>query len=394
MKGLNVKGFLELKSLGSGTYGAVYKARRDVDGKRYAVKVVNLSPLSHREIEDSVNEIRIMASFTSPFIVRFYEALCDNKRLCIVTEYCRLGDLAHLIERKKKKQKHFKEDVIWCYLLQLLEGLRVLHSWGIVHRDLKAANILIADLGVSTVLRTSELARTQIGTPLYLAPEVWKKRPYDQKCDMWALGVLVYQMMTFTFPFIARSNSELAHRVCLGRYSLPEEEYSGELLSIVRRLLQVSPSQRPTVDELMNLQCIRSRMHFLNVITDGDDGLQGDQLLSTIRVPANMKNVNLPNPAYGKKPDIVKPIDQRMHMKKGVPMHRDLPLFSSPELQMVADLDWWSPNRPAEDAPPAAPARQPDDFLCPTFGGAPGRVLPPAGNAFLQNPRFRRPAIR
>jgi hypothetical protein len=106
-----------------------------------------------------------------------------------------------------------------------------------------------------------------------------------------------------------------------------------------------------------------------------------------------MNNVALPNPAYGKKPDIVKPIEQRMHMKKGVPMYKDLPLFSSPELQMVADLDWWSPNH-AEEIPSRRSIQQPDDLLHPTFGRLQRRVLPPTDIDAPQNPRFRRPIIR
>jgi NIMA (never in mitosis gene a)-related kinase len=355
MKTLNLRGFLEVKILGKGTYGSVYKARRESDGVAYAVKVVSLSSLNHRETEDSVNEIRIMASFNSPFIVRFYEAFCDNKRLCIVTEYCRLGDLSHLIERKKKKSKKFSEDVIWRFLLQLLDGLKVLHSCGVVHRDLKSANILlsapdllkIGDLGISTVLHKTELARTQIGTPLYIAPEVWKRRPYDQKCDMWSLGVLLYEMMTFTYPFMGNGSSDLAQRVCLGRYTLPTLPYSNDLVSIVRRLLQVSPVLRPTAQEVLTLQCVRERMHLLEPFLTGDASVT-PELLSTIKVPSNIRQLNLPNPAYGKKAEIVKPLEQRMHVKKGIPIKNSLPFVSSPELQMIAELEWWSPNREGE----------------------------------------------
>jgi NIMA (never in mitosis gene a)-related kinase len=163
---MNLAGFVEEKLLGKGTYGQVYKAKRLTDGISYAVKVVNLNALNHREIEDSVNEIRLMASFTSPFIIRFYEAFCDKKRLCIVTEYSRLGDLAHVIHRRKQQRRPFQEEDIWRFFIQMLEGLKVLHSRGVLHRDLKSANILlsapdfikIADLGVSTVLHATVLA--------------------------------------------------------------------------------------------------------------------------------------------------------------------------------------------------------------------------------------------
>ena len=350
---MNLKGFTEQKVLGRGTYGSVYKAIRQSDGKSYAVKVVNLRNLSHHEITDSVNEIRIMASFTSPYIIRFYEAFCDNKRLCIVTEYSRLGDLAHLIERRKMKGHPLKEEVIWTYLLQLIEGLKTLHSCGVVHRDLKSANILlaapdllkIADLGISTVLRTTQLARTQIGTPLYIAPEVWKHRPYDNKCDIWSLGVLLYEMMTFSYPFTGRDQKELAQRVCLGKYTLPRR-YSPDLISVVRKLLQVNPVLRPSIDELMKMQCIKERLPLLKSYMNDENAIPvKDELLSTIKIPQNLRNVNLPLPTYNKKAEIIKPIETRIHVKKGVPIRKGMEEISSPEMKLISDLDWWSPVR-------------------------------------------------
>jgi len=350
---MNLPGFIQQKILGQGTYGCVYKAKRISDGQSYAVKVVNLQTLNHREIEDSVNEIRLMASFTSPYIIRFFEAFVDNRRLCIVTEYSRLGDLAHLIERRKKKQRPLNEEDIWRFLIQILEGLKVLHNCGVVHRDLKSANILlsapdlikIADLGVSTVLHTTQLARTQIGTPLYLAPEVWRRKPYDSKCDMWSLGVLLYEMMTFTFPFIANNTRDLAQKVCLGKFNLPKN-YSKDLVLIVRRLLQVSPISRPSVDELLELQCIKSRMWLIasSIVEDSEIEIE-DKLLSTIKVPQNIRNVSLPGATYGKKGQIIKPIEQRLHMKKLTGISKEIALVSSPELQMITDFDLWSPNK-------------------------------------------------
>lgn len=350
---MNLAGFKEQIVLGKGTYGKVYKAQRISDGVSYAVKVVNLGSLNHREREDAVNEIRLMASFTSPFIVRFYEAFSDNKRLCIVTEYSRLGDLSHLIDRRRSQKRPLKEEMIWRYLIQVLQGLQVLHDRGVVHRDLKSANILlsapdfvkIADLGISTVLRTRQLARTQIGTPLYIAPEIWKSRPYDHKCDMWSLGVLLYEMMTFAYPFNGRTQREISQKACIGYYISPRG-YSNELLNLVRRLLQANPFMRPTTNELLGTLSIQKRIGFVqSFIEDGENEPEGALLLSPIKVPLNMSHVNLPRPAYGKKPNIVKPIDQRMHVKAGAHLRRPLAVISSPELQKICDRDWWSPNK-------------------------------------------------
>jgi NIMA (never in mitosis gene a)-related kinase len=363
---MNLPGFTEERILGQGSYGKVYKALRHSDGRSYAVKIVNFSRMSPREMEDAVNEIRIMASFSSPFIVRFYEAFCDQKRLCIVSEYAQLGDLSNLIERRKRKNRPLPETVIWRFLLQILEGLRVLHASNVVHRDLKSANVLlsapdlvkIGDLGISTVLHAHQLARTQIGTPLYLAPEVWRRRPYGQQCDMWSLGVLLYEMMTFTFPFNARTTDDLARRISFGKYVLPPHSYSADLVSVLRELLQVNPLQRPSVQDLFNLQCVQERLPLLTPFVNAPEAEPG-QLLSTIKVPLNnIRFANFPRPSYGRHGALVKPIGERLHMKIGAPFRaKDMTKVSTPEMRMITDEDWWSPT-PIESArrPPMAPS--------------------------------------
>ena len=105
---MKISGFKQEKVLGEGSYGKVYKTRRLNDNQIYAIKAIDLNKLDYKEIEDAVNEIRLMASVTSPFIISFYEAFADQKKLCIVTEYARIGDLRNLIERRKYKNKNRK----------------------------------------------------------------------------------------------------------------------------------------------------------------------------------------------------------------------------------------------------------------------------------------------
>lgn len=390
---MKIAGFDQEKILGEGSYGKVYKVRRSTDNQFYAMKLIDLNRLSFREIEDAVNEIRLMASITSPFILSFYEAFAaEKKKLCIITEYARIGDLRHLIERRQRKSLPFKEEQIWQFLLEILEGLRILHSCGVVHRDLKSANILISapdlikigDLGIATVLHkhktnvfSKEMAKTQIGTPLYLAPEIWMHFPYDQKCDMWSLGVLLYEMMTFDFPFIGRSQNELQARICSGRFSIPkkfEKMYSNDLISILRSLLNVEPKERPSVDDLFRLKSVQNHMQLLNPFLQkqfdlfrnsslNEISMEGGKakLLSTIHIPrqnyrynyrygrssVNLSDLHLPTQKYNQEKPMIKPIEQRIQMKQGAQMRlqRNIPDLSSDEYMQIAEQDLWTKNR-------------------------------------------------
>lgn len=345
-----INGFQEERILGQGTYGQVFKSRRRADGRTYAMKVINLNRLNNREVLDTLNEIRLMASFQSPFIVRFYEAFVQLKKLYIVTEYAKLGDLSHLIERRKKQKRPLHEDDIWRYFLQLLLGLNEMHKNGVAHRDLKSANILIAapdlvkiaDLGVSTVLQTHELAKTQIGTPLYIAPEVWKRKPYDTKCDIWSLGVLLYEMMFFDFPFYGRSQKDLMQKICIGKFSTPKTQYSSALVLMLRRLIVVNPASRPSIQSILDLEIIKEKMELL--LPFGDVDQQTDQLLSTIHMQKDMKKIHFPEPAYESRYENIKPMNERLHFKGNDYEHNNKRV-STPELRNIVDRDLWSSNK-------------------------------------------------
>ena len=346
-----VPGFTIIKQLGKGSYGTVYKVKRVSDGNSYALKMVDLTSMNQRQREEAVNEIRIMASITSPFIIGFHEATIQDHKLCIVTDYAKLGDLSNLIARRKLKRRPFKEDVIWRFMLQVLEGLRVLHDRGIVHRDLKSANILlsapdlfkIGDLGISTVLQQRQLAKTQIGTPMYLAPEVWKKRPYNSKCDIWSLGVLLYEMATFTYPFNARNARDLSVKVCSSKAPPMKVDYSRDLTRVIQLMLTHNPVQRPSVHELLAMPCIQEKMSLIQPFIDAVKHSEA-RLLDTIRVPRNLQLVNLPKPRYSYE-DEMAPLDERVHVK-GKVCPTKLSLASTRELQMIVDNDCWSPNKP------------------------------------------------
>jgi len=123
-------------------------------------------------------------------------------------EYADSGDLKSKIEQAKDLRNYIKESKIWHIFRELLEGLQALHSENIVHRDIKSANIFLCkngsvklgDLNVSTIAKEG-MMRTQTGTPYYCPPEVWQFEPYNSKCDVWSLGVCMFELACLEYPF-------------------------------------------------------------------------------------------------------------------------------------------------------------------------------------------------
>eukprot|EP01045_Picozoa_sp_COSAG04_P019814 COSAG04_NODE_1963_length_5119_cov_2.085060_5_plen_261_part_00 len=199
-------GGLEIRAfLGKGAFGAVYRVRRREDGQHYALKIVDIRTRSQRGRQAAVNEIRVLASVHSAFVIRFWEAFVENDRLHIVTEFAPGSDLARKLNQLSLAEQRLDEPTVWSYFIQLCLGLKALHEASILHRDLKPANVLllageerlkIADLGIAKVLNGDEpVAKTQCGTPAYFSPELWRNQPYDDRSDVWALGCILYEMV-------------------------------------------------------------------------------------------------------------------------------------------------------------------------------------------------------
>ena len=306
--------FQIISKLGEGAYSTVYKVMRIVDKKIYALKKVKLLNLSDKEKENALNEVRILASVKSNYVVSYKEAFFDEKdrTLCIVMEFADNGDLYQKITEHKKRSIFFEESTIWRIFIQLVKGLKSLHDLNILHRDLKSANIFlysngeakIGDLNVSKVTRGG-LGTTQTGTPYYASPEVWNDFPYDNKSDIWSLGCVLYEMITLRPPFRASDMEGLYKKVTKGQYSKIPELFSNDLSQIIQFLLQVNPKLRPNCDQILNHPIIKKRIEYFN-ITKGDkesingNNLKNKKLLKTIHMPRNLIFLaeKLPKPNY------------------------------------------------------------------------------------------------
>ena len=308
-----MKNFEIINKIGNGSYSEVFKVRRKTDNKIYALKKVKLKNLKEKEKNNSLNEIRILASIKSPFVISYKEAFItdEDKTLNLVMEYADGGDLYQKIKLFKKKKLFFEEKDVWKIFIQITRGLKSLHELNILHRDFKSANIFlfedgaakIGDLNVSKILNKS-LGHTQTGTPYYASPEVWNNSPYDCKSDIWSLGCILYEMLTLNPPFHADDFDGLYKKVIAGKYNKINSRYSEDMNEILALLFKINPKERPNCDEILKLDIIKKRIEFFKAEAGLDfndiDALDDNELLKTIRLSKNLIGLKdkLPKPNY------------------------------------------------------------------------------------------------
>ena len=300
-----------VSKIGEGAYSMVYKVRRLIDGNIYALKKVKLINLSEKERKNALNEVRLLASIKSKYVISYREAFFDEKdnTLSMVMEYADGGDLYQKIKESKKNQTLFEESDIWRIFIQLVKGLKALHELNILHRDLKCANVFLmkdgsvklGDLNVSKVYRKG-MGFTQTGTPYYASPEVWNDKPYDTKSDIWSMGCVLYEMTSLKPPFRAQNMEGLYKKVMEGKVCRIPNKFTNDLYKIVQCLLQVKPEKRPSCSEILSNPIIVKRIEFFKNYSR-EDVSEDQALLKTIVVPKNLLVLpeKLPKPNYGNK---------------------------------------------------------------------------------------------
>ena len=257
--------------LGEGSFGKAYLAECNTDNNKYVIKQIPLEGMSDEEKRDTFNEAIILKKLDHPNIIKFKEVFLQRKpkpALNIVTEFADGGDLNQKIEKRKKLP--FSEAQILDYITQICLALQHIHKKKIIHRDLKSGNIFLmksgivklGDFGIAKGLQSTwEKARTFVGTPYFLSPEIISNKPYDAKSDIWALGVLLYELMTFKMPFNAVSLPLLSIKINRGVYKPPPSTYSHEIRDLLKKCLTVDPEKRPSIDEILKLSLIKNRIN-------------------------------------------------------------------------------------------------------------------------------------
>lgn len=272
-KGLLSNNYTILSKLGSGTFGKVYKVQNIILRQIRAMKVVKIDTVNYQDDNQKfLKEIEMLMNLDHPNIIKIFEYYVDELNYYVIMEFAEGGELYDQIYRLK----NFEEKHAAIIMQQLLSSVCYMHSKGIVHRDLKPENIMLEskssedlsvkliDFGTSNFVKLNQKLSMKVGTPYYIAPEVLKTS-YNNKCDIWSLGVIMYILLFGSPPFDGPDDQSILKKVKIGKYSMEESEWShissgGK--DLIKRMLTYNPDERISAEEALKhewFQCLRNK---------------------------------------------------------------------------------------------------------------------------------------
>ncbi|TNJ30665.1 Kinase, NEK [Giardia muris] len=257
-----------MELLGNGAFGRVFKGKSKRTGEVVAIKELDYGCFPPSSVDAMYEEVRLIPKLSNPFLVKYLDVFDDkdSRVMHIVMEYCPNGDLQQFITRRKRAKTPLDEDHIWAVLAMVAHALDYMHrpfkqefSQKIIHRDLKPANIMVAsgsvyklcDFNLCRPLATGNVATTMAFTPLYAAPELLTGKEYTEKVDLWSLGCILYEMCTFSPPYVATTIEGIRELACNSPIPKIGGNYSADLREVITSLLQKDPQCRYSAHDLL-----------------------------------------------------------------------------------------------------------------------------------------------
>ncbi|XP_077394491.1 MAP/microtubule affinity-regulating kinase 3a isoform X10 [Festucalex cinctus] len=244
-----------LKTIGKGNFAKVKLARHILTGREVAIKIIDKTQLNPNSLQKLFREVRIMKILNHPNIVKLFEVIETERTLYLVMEYASGGEVFdYLVAHGRMKEKEAR-----AKFRQIVSAVQYCHQKHIVHRDLKAENLLldadmnikIADFGFSNEFTLGNKLDTFCGSPPYAAPELFQGKKYDgPEVDVWSLGVILYTLVSGSLPFDGQNLKELRERVLRGKYRIPFY-MSTDCENLLKRFLVLNPAKRGTLEQIM-----------------------------------------------------------------------------------------------------------------------------------------------
>ena len=261
------KSYEFIKELGKGSYGQVFRCQNKINGNVYACKKMSKKKIKNKD--QFKTEINLLRATDHPNIIKLYEIYEDNKYIYLIMEECSGGEFFDSLAKRAKEKKMYTEKECAKIFKQILEAVNYLHAHGVCHRDLKPENILFSnvaddsclkliDFGLSKVIDGDQNLKGAVGTTFYMAPEVITGN-YNEKCDIWACGVILYIMLCGKPPFYSQNEEELKKNICSMKYTFDYPEFkkvSQDAIDLIKKIL-VPPEKRLSAAEILQTPWIK-----------------------------------------------------------------------------------------------------------------------------------------